>query len=186
MSNKSNSYDTGYASSYQDWLGKYTNCSFDYFARHREGRPIVYEFNSLGYRGNDHHSNPDISVFGSSFSFGVGIEFNQCWHQQLGDYRINCYAPAGFLVTNNDIIDHYYRADVLGGIVILQFREFKYNTAPITVPTNTKCFVVDENCHSELFGFDYDSFIDTAEDKTHPGPETHKQWAIKIKKQFNL
>jgi hypothetical protein len=70
--------------------------------------------------------------------------------------------------------------------VILQFREFKYNTAPITLPKNIKCFVVDENCHSELFGFDYDSFIDTAEDKTHPGPETHKQWAIKIKKQFNL
>jgi len=27
---------------------------------------------------------------------------------------------------------------------------------------------------------------DKARDNTHPGPETHKQWAIKIKKQFNL
>lgn len=186
MSKEYNSYNPGYALSYQDWLGKYANCSFEYFARHKEGKPVTYKFNSLGYRGNEHYADPDISVFGSSFSFGVGIEFSECWHQQLGDYQINCYAPAGFLVTNNNIIDHYHRANILSGIVILQFREFKYNTAPITIPNNVKCFVVDETNHNELFGFDYDSFVDKAEDKTHPGPKTHKQWAIKIKKKFNL
>jgi len=184
--NEYNSYNPGYAGSYQAWLGKYANCSFKYFARHKEGKPIDYKFNSLGYRGYNHYSSPDISVFGSSFSFGVGIAFTECWHQQLGDYQINCYAPAGFWVTNKDIIDHYLSTNILSGIVILQFREFKYNTAPITIPNNVKCFVIDETSHSELFGFDYDSIVDTAEDKTHPGPETHKQWAIKIKKQFNL
>ena len=186
MSSEYSSYNTGYAKSYQAWLGKYANCSFEYFAKHKEGKPVAYKFNSLGYRDNEHYSYPDISVFGSSFSFGVGIEFAKCWHQQLGDYRINCYAPAGFLVTNNDIIDHYCKANILSGIVILQFREFKYNTALLYIPNNVKCFVIDETNHSELFGFDYDSFVDKAEDNTHPGPETHKQWAIKIKKKFDL
>jgi hypothetical protein len=186
LSKEYKSYNRGYTWSYQNWIGKYANCSFEYFARHKEGKPIDYKFNSLGYRGNEHHLAPDISVFGSSFSFGVGIEFAECWHQQLGDYRINCFAPAGIRVTNNDIIDHYHRANILSGIVILQFREFKYNTAPITIPNNVKFFVIDETSHNELFGFDYDSFLDKAEDKAHPGPETHKQWAQKIKKQFNL
>ena len=179
-------YNTGYVSSWQDWIGKYANCSFDYFARHNSGRPISYKFNSLGYRGGEHYSNPEISVFGSSFSFGVGIEFNNCWHQQLGDYRVNCYSPAGFLVTNNNVIDHYQCADITSGIVILQFREFKYNTLPIIIPDNVKCFVIDEVSHDDLFGFNYDNFIDKAEDNTHPGPETHKQWAMQIKKKFNL
>lgn len=186
MLKKHNSYDTGHASSYYDWVGKYANCSFDYFAKHQDGHPISYQFNSLGFRGYEHYPNPDISIFGSSFSFGVGIEFNQCWHQQLGDYQINCYAPAGFLVTNNSIIDYYNQTKILSGIVILQFREFKYNTSQIVIPDNVKCFVIDENYHDELFGFTYESFVDKAQDKKHPGPKTHKQWAIKIKNQFKL
>lgn len=179
-------YDSGFVSSYQNWIGKYANCSFKYFARHKEGRQIDYQFNSLGFRGPEHHSNPDISVFGSSFSFGVGLEFNKCWHQQLGNYRVNCYAPAGFLVTNNDIIDHYQRANITVGIVILQLREFEYNIQPIEIPKNVKCFVVDQMQHNNLFGFDYSSFIDRAEDQTHPGPLTHQQWAKEIKIAFNL
>ena len=179
-------YNNGFATCYKKWIGKYANCTFNYFARHKEGRPIEYKFNSLGYRGNEHYPNPEITIFGSSFSFGVGIEFSDCWHQQLGNYRVNCYAPAGFLVTNNDIIDHYHQSDILSGIVILQLREFKYNTAPIAIPNNVNCFVVDENCHIDLFGFNYASFKDKAEDNTHPGVETHKQWSMKIKKKFNL
>ena len=186
MLNEYNNYNSGYSPSYQAWIGRYTNKSFDYFARHKDGCPILYQFNSLGYRGNEHHTNPDISVFGSSFSFGVGVKFNECWHQQLGNYQVNCYAPAGFLVTNNDIIDHYNRSNIFSGIVILQLREFEYNTAPITVPGNVKCFVIDQTNHDNLFGFDYTSFVDKAEDHTHPGPLTHTQWALQIKKKFNL
>ena len=182
----SNDYDSGYVTSYQDWIGKYANCSFNYFARHKKGRPIDYQFNSLGYRGPEHVANPDISVFGSSFSFAVGVEFAESWHQQLGKYRVNCYAPAGFLVTNNDIIEHYQQTKIVSGIVILQLREFEYNTEPISIPTNVKCFVIDQNQHPDLFGFDYASFIDKAEDATHPGPLTHRQWATEIKTAFNL
>jgi hypothetical protein len=186
LSNDYKNYNSGHVLSWQDWIGKYANCSFDYFARHNSGRPINYKFNNSGYRGSEHHDNPDISVFGSSFSFGVGIEFSDCWHQLLGDYRVNCYAPAGILITNNDIIDHYQHTNITSGIVILQLREFKYNTLPIVIPNNVKCFVIDENEHGELFGFDYASFVDKAEDNTHPGPETHKQWATQIKKKFSL
>jgi hypothetical protein len=186
LSSDYKNYNSGYTSCYESWIGRYANCQFDYFARHKHGRPIDYTFNSLGYRGNEHHPDPEISVFGSSFSFGVGIDFDQCWHQQLGNYRVNCYAPAGFLVTNNDIIDHYNRLEISSGIVILQFREFKYNTGSISIPHNAKCFVIDQKLHSDLFGFDYDSIVDQAEDNTHPGPETHKQWAKQIKKTFVL
>ena len=186
MLNEYNNYDSGYSPSYQEWLGKYANCSFDYFARHKEGPPVKYQFNSIGYRGNEHCTNPDISVFGSSFSFGVGVNFSDCWHQQLGDYRVNCYAPAGFLVTNNDIVNHYQQTDISSGIVILQFREFEYNTSPIIIPDNVKCFVIDQTTHDNLFGFDYASFVDKAKDHTHPGPLTHTQWALQIKKEFNL
>jgi hypothetical protein len=185
LSNDKN-YNSGYTSCYESWIGTYANCRFDYFARHEHGRPIDYAFNSLGYRGNEHHPDPEISVFGSSFSFGVGIDFDQCWHQLLGNYRVNCHAPAGFLVTNNDIIAHYNRSKSPPGIVILQFREFKYNTESLVIPHSVKCFVVDEILHDDLFGFDYHSIIDKAEDKTHPGPETHKQWAKQIKKKFAL
>jgi hypothetical protein len=186
LPNESKSYNSGYVSSYKDWLGKYANCSFDYFARHREGCAIGYKFNSLGYRGNEHYINPDISVFGSSFSFGVGVEFNECWHQQLGNYQINCYAPAGFLVTNNNIIDHYYQTSITSGIVILQLREFRYNTSEIKIPDNVLTFVVDEEIHSNLFNLPWSSFIDKAEDNTHPGPLTHQLWAQEIKKTYNL
>lgn len=186
MSRDCKNYNSGYTFPYESWVGTYANCQFDYFARHEHGRPINYKFNSLGYRGNEHYLDPEISVFGSSFSFGVGIDFDQCWHQQLGNYRVNCYAPAGFLVSNNDIINHYYRTDILSGIVILQFREFAYNTSLLSIPGSVKCFVVDETTHSDLFGFDYASIVDKAEDNTHPGPETHKQWAKQIKKTFSL
>jgi hypothetical protein len=162
-------YDSGVAPSYWQWIGKFANQSFDYFAKHTSGTPIAYKFNSLGYRGPEHYDDPDISVFGSSFSFGVGIEFQQCWHQLLGNYRINCYAPAGIGVTNNDIIEHYYQAKI-----------------SISIPQNVDYFIIDSYRHSDLFGFAYSSIIDLAEDKTHPGPNTHKLWAYIIKKKFNL
>jgi hypothetical protein len=104
----------------------------------------------------------------------------------LGNYRVNCYAPAGFLVTNNDIIDHYKQTKINTGTVILQFREFKYNITDIIVPENVLCFVVDENTHPELLTFSWASFVDKAYDQTHPGPLTHKLWAQIIKKKFNL
>lgn len=178
-------YDSGFVETYWDWIGKYSNCCFDYFAKHQSGRPIKYKFNSQGYRGPEHVVNPDISVFGSSFSFGVGIEFDQCWHQQLGDYTVNCYAPAGFLVTNNDIIDHY-NSTKPSGVVILQLREFKYNIKDIQVPENTFCFVIDETLPTGFKGFRYDSFLDKAEDQIHPGSKTHQTWAKIIKRILNL
>lgn len=179
-------YNSGFQPSYQSWIGKYANCTFDYFARHKDGVPVNYQFNSLGYRGTEHYDNSDISVFGSSFSFGVGIEFDQCWHQQLGNYRINCYSPAGFLVTNNNIIDHYKQTIINTGIVILQLREFRYNTAEIDIPETVLCFVVDEHVHPELLTFSWSTFVDKAQDQTHPGPLTHQLWAQEIKKTFNL
>ena len=186
MPNDCKNYNSGAQPSYQAWLGKYANCTFDYFARHTDGVPIQYKFNSLGYRGYEHHAEPDISVFGSSFSFGVGVEFDQCWHQQLGNYRVNCYSPAGFLVTNNDIINHYKQTNISTGIVILQLREFRYNVADINIPKNVLCFVVDEHLYPGLLNLSWSSFVDKAHDQTHPGPETHKLWAQTIKKTFNL
>lgn len=186
MSNDSDNYESGSVKSYLEWPGKYANKSFKYFARHKEGNPKQYKFNSLGYRGPEHHDSPDISVFGSSFSFGVGIDFEQCWHQQLGDYKVNCYAPAGFAVTNNDIIEHYLRTPIASGRVILQLREFNYNTGPIEIPPEVLCFVIDSHRHEDLFGFSWSSFVDKAEDLTHPGPKTHKTWAYLIKNKFNL
>ena len=179
-------YESGFVDNYWQWIGKHTNKSFAYFARHQQGNPKLYEFNSLGYRGPEHHASPDISVFGSSFSFGVGIDFDQCWHQQLGDYKVNCYAPAGFAVTNNDIIEHYLRTHIVNGKVILQLREFSYNTGPFSIPQGVYCFVIDSYKHDDLFCFRWSSFIDKAEDNTHPGPITHKTWAHLIKKKFNL
>ena len=179
-------YESGFVDSYWQWIGRYAYKSFEYFARHQQGQPKLYKFNSLGYRGPEHHVNPDISVFGSSFSFGVGIDFDQCWHQQLGDYKVNCYAPAGFAVTNNDIIEHYQRTSIASGQVILQLREFDYNTGPITIPSEVLCFVVDSYRHNDLIGFTWAGFVDKAEDLTHPGPKTHKTWAYLIKNKFNL
>lgn len=181
-----NNYESGFVSSYWDWPGKYANKNFEYFAKHQEGRPIHYQFNSLGYRGPEHYAEPDISVFGSSFSFGVGVDFDQCWHQQLGNYRVNCYAPAGFAVTNNNIIEHFHRTNISTGKAILQLREFKYNTGSLIIPQGVVCFVVDEHRHNDLFGFSWASFVDKAEDHTHPGEKTHKIWAHQIKKKFNL
>lgn len=182
----SKSYASGFEPSYWAWLGKYKNQQYDYFARHKFGRPIDYSFNSQGYRGYEHHPEPDISVFGSSFSFGVGIDWESCWHQNLGNYKVNCYAPAGIPVTNNDIIEHSQQQDIKSGIVILQLREFSYNTAPINLPNGVHVFIIDSYRHQDIFGFDWASFVDKAEDHTHPGKQTHWQWAQQIKKQFNL
>ncbi len=179
-------YESGFVDSYWKWQGRYANKSYEYFGRHEQGRPIQYRFNSLGYRGPEHHDNPDISVFGSSFSFGVGIDYDQCWHQHLGNYRVNCYASAGFVATNNDIIEHYLRTPISSGKVILQLREFNYNTAPVVVPDNLLCFVIDSYKHDDLLGFTWSGFLDKAEDQTHPGPKTHKTWAYIIKNKFNL
>ena len=179
-------YNNGFVSDYWQWIGKYANQQYDYFARHKDGPPIDYKFNSLGYRGPEHHDFPDISIFGSSFSFGVGIKFEQCWHQLLGNYRVNCYAPAGILATNNLIIEHHARTNVNSGIVILQLREFRYNTGKITMPSEVLSFIVDEELHPDLFNLSWSSFIDKAEDNTHPGPLTHQSWAQQIKKKYNL
>jgi hypothetical protein len=179
-------YESGWSSTYWSWIGKFSNSHYSHFAKHTDGKAIQYSFNNLGYRGPPHHASPDISVFGSSFSFGVGVEFNQCWHQQLGDYRVNCYAPAGILVTNNNIIEHYNQSRISSGIVILQFREVRYNTSEICIPPGVLCFIVDECTHPGMFNLPWDSFVDKAEDNIHPGPLTHKSWAQKIKKTFNL
>lgn len=179
-------YDTGSVNNYWHWPGKYANKHFEYFARHKQGRAIDYCFNSLGYRGPEHHLCPDISVFGSSFSFGVGVEFNQCWHQQLGNYQVNCYATAGFLATNNDIIEHYHRTNINTGLVILQLREFQYNVSDIEIPPNVLSFIVDQTIHPNMLNLSWASFVDKAEDNTHPGPQTHQLWAQTIKKTYNL
>jgi hypothetical protein len=182
---KNFNYDAGYVENFWNWLGRYANCEYSYFAKHTGGRPIEYKFNSSGYRGPEHLVNPDISVFGSSFSFGVGIEYQQCWHQQLGNYKVNCYAPAGILVTNNHIIEHYKKIKP-SGLTILQFREFKYNTDEIQIPANVLCFVIDEVVPMGVKGFGYNSFEDRAEDQIHPGPKTHQSWAKALKTLFNL
>lgn len=179
-------YESGYAESMQQWSGKYAHCHFDYFARHKHGTAICYDFNSRGYRGPEHWTNPDISVFGSSFSFGVGIEYHQCWHQLLGAYRVNCYAAAGFLITNNDIIQHYHDRNINLGMVILQLREFRYNTQDLTIPDAVNCFVIDELVHSHILTLPWSSFVDKAADEVHPGPLTHQSWAKTIKNAFNL
>lgn len=179
-------YETGHADSVRHWVGKFANCHFDYFARHDNGRPINYDFNSLGYRGHEHFDSPDISVFGSSFSFGVGIEFEQCWHQQLGDHKVNCYAAAGILVTNDDIIDLFNTTTGALGQVIIQLREFRYNRAEIVIPKNVKCFVIDEFDQPGMLNLPWASFIDRAQDGTHPGPLTHQSWAQIIKQTFAL
>ena len=69
--------DNGYAKCWSEWVGKYANCHFDYFARHQSGPMIDYDFNSLGYRGAEHWTDPDINIFGSSF--GVGVTHEECW-----------------------------------------------------------------------------------------------------------
>jgi hypothetical protein len=182
----SSNYHDGYTPEYWQWFGKFSNCYYDYFARHKEGQPLNYTFNSTGYRGPEHHACPDISVFGSSFSFGVGVEFEQCWHQLLGNYRVNCYAPAGILATNNLIIEHYSKTKIESGMVILQLREFRYNTDTIELPENILSFVVDEEIHPDMFNLPWSSFIDKAADNVHPGPLTHQLWAQSIKKKYNL
>ena len=179
-------YSSGHVSSYTDWIGKYANKKFSYFARHDSDNPINYEFNSLGYRGPEHVADPDISVFGSSFSFGVGIEYSECWHQQLGTDKVNCYAPAGFLVTNDDIISHYLNTKISSGKVILQLREFKYNRDTLTIPTSPLVFAIDEYKHTTIPTLTYESFLDKAEDNVHPGKNTHKKWASILKTILNL
>lgn len=178
-------YTNGNASSYRDWVGKYANCKFDYFARHDKGKPIKYHFNNHGYRGPEPYAQPDITIFGSSFSFGVGIEYDQCWHQLLGNYRINCFSPAGFLVTNDDIIDNY-QTHCPQGRVILQLREYRYNRSHLDIPGNVMVFAVDESAWPGVLTFTWSSFVDKGEDGLHPGTKTHKLWAQIIKKKFDL
>lgn len=178
-------YDSGHAANYQAWIGRYANSRFQYFARHRQGRTLDYSFNSQGYRGPEHHADPDITIFGSSFSFGVGLAFEQCWHQLLGAYRINCVAPAGFLVTNDDIIAHYHAVSPKSK-VILQLREHRYDRGRITLPRDVMVFAVDETAWPDVLTFTWSSFLDKAEDGVHPGPKTHESWSQTIKTTFNL
>lgn len=179
-------HDSGYSSAYRAWIGKYANRRFDYFARHDSGQCKEYYFNTAGYRGPEHHDKPDITVFGSSFSFGVGIEFHECWHQLLGDYRVNCMATAGFLATNDDIIEHYQSHGHKSGRAIIQLREFRYNRGEIEIPEAAMVFAIDENTVPNLLTLTWRSFVDRAEDGVHPGPRTHKLWAQIIKNKFNL
>lgn len=179
-------YDSGYSSSYQEWIGKYANSRFDYFARHDSGKSTEYSFNTAGYRGSEHHDQPDITVFGSSFSFGVGIEFHQCWHQLLGDYRVNCMATAGFMAVNDDIINHYQSQSSQFGKTIIQLREYRYNRGKIEIPNDVMIFAIDENVVPNMLTLTWGSFVDRAEDGVHPGINTHKLWAQIIKHKFNL
>lgn len=178
-------WNSGHADSYQQWVGKYANLECDYFARHSTGNPIRYTFNNEGFRGPKFHKEPDISIFGSSFSFGVGIEWDQCWHQQLRDYKVNCYAPAGFAVRNSDILE-YYNIIQPAGITILQFREIQYDIKSWEPPGSTFNFIIEKHHHPTLRTLTYDTFIDKANDGVHPGKKTHQQWAKWIIQQFNL
>jgi hypothetical protein len=169
-----------------NWATQFINHRCHYFARHSQGEAVEYNFNSRGFRGPEFYNDPDISVIGSSFSFGVGLDWSQCWHQNLGNYRVNCYSAAGVLVTNNDILEYYYQTQPKG-IVILQFREQQYDRAPWAVPTNTKNFIIEPSGkHDTIPTFTYGSFLDRSWDAVHPGQKTHRLWSKWIKTLFNL
>lgn len=186
MPNKAHDHEV-LGAQYQAWLGRFANQSMCYFGHHDKGRPIQYRFNSQGYRGPEHHPTPDLAIFGSSFSFGVGIEWHQCWHQQLGDYRVNCYAVAGFLAVNHDIIRHCLATNHNAGRVILQLRESRYDRSHIPIPQDIFCFAVDEHEQQGMLTFTWAEWKDDlAEDGKHPGANTHKQWANKIRTVLDL
>lgn len=168
------------------WTEQNKNKTYSYFGHHVNGIPIEYAFNQLGYRGK-FYNNPDISVFGSSFSFGVGIDYKNCWHQQLGDYKVNCYAIAGWLINNNQILEHYRMLQHQHnlGKVIIQLREFKYNIKLLDLP-DCNIFCIDEQKNNKIPTFVYSSFLDYALDNIHPGPVTHKKWAETLKNRWNL
>ena len=168
------------------WREKNKNKNYSYFGWHTSGEPVNYNFNHMGYRGK-FYENPDISVFGSSFSFGIGIDYCDCWHQNLGDYKVNCYAVAGWLINNNQIIENYKKHLQQGypGKTIIQLREFEYNTGALDLP---KCDIVciDKQNNNVGIHLGYSSFIDFALDNKHPGAKTHKRWAKILKKIWNL
>ena len=176
---------SGHASSYQNWPELHRNLRCQYFARHHDGESCDYQFNSQGFRGPEFHRNPDIVIIGSSFSFGVGLKWEECWHQNLGNYRINCYAFAGFAMTNNDILDFYHGLSPQTK-TILQFREYSYDTDVWEPPKDTWNFIVDQHPRNDILCFDWQSWLDRARDRTHPGPLTHKSWTNTIKKTWNL
>lgn len=176
-------YATGHVKDYREWPGRYANQTFTHFAKHHQGRPITYDFNSQGFRGPEFHDKPDLTVIGSSFSFGVGIQFCQCWHQLLGNLRVNCYATAGFPVNNHDLLDLALTVAPTTGRLVIQFRESEYGTVPTPLP-QADCFTIDHDSWSDLFTLEYDSIQDRAEDGIHPGPLTHQSWARTLKDKF--
>lgn len=177
-------YLSGCVSEYREWIGKYANQTCSYFAKHTHGASRHYQFNSLGFRGPEFYIDPDIIVVGSSFSFGVGIEFEQCWHQLLGNLRVNCYATAGFIMTNNDILDLAASITDNSARMILQLRESCYNRAKLDLPLSTDCFAIDQQPIPNMFTLGYDTVIDHAEDGIHPGPLTHQSWAKTLRHKF--
>mgnify|MGYP001026422634 CR=1 FL=1 len=168
------------------WTEQNKNKNYNYFGRHTSGDPIDYSFNYLGYRGK-FYTDPDISIFGSSFSFGIGLNYNDCWHQNLGEYKVNCYAVAGWLINNNQILENYQKIKNQQniGTAIIQLREFKYNTKELDLP-NCNIFCIDQQKNNNVMTFRYSSFLDLALDNLHPGTRTHKQWAMILKNLWKL
>lgn len=172
---------------WDEWIGLNANSTVNYFARHVNGTPVEYKFNSLGFRGPEFYADPDITVFGSSFTFGVGLDWDKTWHQLLGDYRINCYAAAGWAVSNDQLVDLFNRFTPATGISIIQFREEKYTRHTYKIPKGPLCFKIeDAGKDPRMPTFSYTSICDQAADMCHPGPKTHKVWATLLKKMWNL
>lgn len=176
---------------WQDWCQEHRGKQYQYFGKHTDGRPVSYSFNELGFRGPKFHTDPDVVVYGSSFSFGIGLEWEQSWHQQIArikNIKVNCYAGAGFAVTNNDIVDLFQAYPPQNtSKVILQLREEEYTTAPYNLPPGIMAFKVDKEVKDKVVPtFLWRSFVDKAADGIHPGPRTHLNWAIILSKLWNL
>jgi hypothetical protein len=170
------------------WIGHFSNQTHNYFGRHTEGRPVVYNFNSKGFRGPE-FIDADITVFGSSFSFGVGLEWTDTWHQQLArmtNKTVNVYSIAGYGIENQELIELYTRYTPTNQ-VILQLREEAYSTKKYTIPENILVFKIEEDKKdTQCPTFTWASFADHAEDKIHPGVITHSNWAKILIKIWNL
>lgn len=170
------------------WIGHYSNQRHVYFARHHSGKHIDYSFNSSGFRGPE-FTNADITIFGSSFTFGVGLPWEDTWHQQLAymtNKTVNVYSIAGYGISNNELIELYNRFKT-NSRVILQLREDAYSSGAYTIPSDIMAFKIEENTKdSRCLTFTWKGFVDRAEDQTHPGPKTHYMWAKVLKKIWNL
>lgn len=170
------------------WIGHYSNQHLYYFGRHFNGKPISYKFNSLGFRGPE-FVDADITIVGSSFTFGVGLAWEDTWHQQLAymtNKTVNVYSIAGYGISNNELIELYARFKS-NKQAIIQLREETYSTADYTIPSDTFVFRIEESQKDvQCPTFTWSGFVDHAEDGVHPGPKTHVKWAKLIAKIWNL